>query len=378
MKAALGFFLAFACLAAPPLIAETPEQDLQYIRSEFQRLGRIDMARTQVPADQRKGMPTSHKESFPLLKLPPDLLAEAIDRSLRTGGKEERIGALAVYDYATSSTVHKIPKRPDYQGLLIHLLETDDQTNLTYSGGIAYTLTRFPSRETVLAYIDAAHRAKDPETREYLLLRTSSMLQMRPPIHSEMTPVEKERTLNELQAWLERNRDRIRFKGNGQPTLAGGEADEKHLALTTEDRARIRKDPGCVLKLIEVMMGGGNAGSEGTQLAERCGTALLGPEGARKFQESLKQADAGPPSFDQQMAMASARGGYPALDAVQLAVAYVAAYEKDPGLRNLAMEIYEELGTPEIERVLKGEPREVRKKAMALVDEVNGENEDED
>jgi hypothetical protein len=235
-------------------------------------------------------------------------------------------------------------------------------------------LTFYPSRETVLAYIDTAHRTKDPELRETLLVYSTALLQMRPPIHNQMTPLEKERTLNELEAWLEQNRDRIRFKKDGRPYLAGGEANDKPLELSAEDRSRIRKDPACVLKLMNAMMGGDSAGAE---LAGRCGTALLGTEGAHALQESLKQAtEEGPPSFDRQMTMTSARGNYPTMDAVQLAVAYVAAYETEPAARKLAMEIYDELGTPDIERVLKGEPREVRKKAMQLVDQVTGEDED--
>lgn len=370
----MSFLLLFAFVAVPTLKADTSGQDLQLLRAEFQRLGRIEVAREQAPADHRKGMPSSYKESFPLLKSPPDLLARAIDQSLRTGGREERIGALHVYSYAINNPSPILTKRADHQPLLIGLLESDDQTNRTYSEALVSTLSYFRTRETVLAYLDAVHRTKDPHLREHILRDSAMLLQMDFPIHNQMTPLEKVRTLNEMEAWLQQNRDRIRFKQNGQPYLAGGEADDKPIELSAEDRARIRKDPVCVLKLIEVMMGGGNA--DGSQLADRCGTALLGPEGARKFQEALKQADAGPPSFDQQMAMASARGSYPTMDAVQLAVAYVAAYETDPASRKLAMETYEEIGTPEIERVLKGEPREVRKKAMKLVDEVTGEDED--
>lgn len=375
MKAKVISLLLFF-LAALSLHAGSFDQEIQQIRTEFEKIGRMDMAWTQSPPDQRKGKPSGYRESLDVLEMPPDLLTEAIDRVLRSGEIVERIGALSVYWLGTHKPNLKLELRPDYQTLLIDLLKADNQANLTYSVGLVTALTSYRSRETVLAFLDTAHRTKNPELRQNLLESSTYLLHMRPLIHNQMTPMEKERTLNELEAWLERNRDRIRFKKDGTPYLAGGESGEKPPELSAEDRVRIRKDPACVLKLMYALMDGDSAGAD---LAGRCGAALLGAKGAQAFQESLKQGvEEGPPSFDRQMAMASARGGYPTMDAAQLAVAYVAAYETDPATRKLAMEIYDELGTPDIERVLKGEPREVRKKAMQLVDQVTGDDEDED
>lgn len=369
----MSFLLVIACVGTASIRAETQERGTESLRAELRRVGEISISRDRAPENLRKTFPNTHALCNQLLKSSSSSsLAEAIDQALRSGGVEEKTGALEMYWYATGWPGAKLEPRPDYRTLLIDLLRADDQSNLTYSGTLVSVLCTFPSRETVLALLDTSHRTKDPKLRETLLEYSASLLGMRTPIHNQMTALEKERTLNDLEAWLEQNRDRIRFKKGGRPYLAGGESGEKPVELAAEDRARIRKDPACVLKLLNAMMGGDSAGAD---LAGRCGAALLGTEGAQALQEALqKGAEEGPPSFDRQMAIASARGNYPTMDAVQLAVAYVAAYETDSGVRKLAMEVYDELGTSDIERVLKGESREVRKKARELVDQVTGED----
>ena len=102
----------------------------------------------------------------------------------------------------------------------------------------------------------------------------------------------------------------------------------------------------------------------------RCGAALFGSEGAdlinRATEASQKGTEA---SLDLQAAVVSSQGHYPVIDAVQLAVAYVAAYETDPASRTLAKQILDDLGSPEIARVLKGEPHIVRQKMRELSEE---------
>jgi hypothetical protein len=72
------------------------------------------------------------------------------------------------------------------------------------------------------------------------------------------------------------------------------------------------------------------------------------------------------------MGLAASRAQYPMIDAGLLAVAYVAADDPDPKRRELARKTLDDIGSPkDITRVLKGETKEVRKKAMALADEVN-------
>ena len=365
----LGIFLIVRTATAQSL-----EQEITTLRAGFVEVGRREIARSGVPRDRQRQLPSPYEACLPLLKAPPEILTEAIDRGIRTGSVEERIGALAVYGIAVSPPKRRLPKRPEYQAVLVDLLKQDDQRSEVFTGVLIGTLSEYRSRETVLAYLDTVPRTTDPETREGLLRSAASLLHLDVPIYQQTTPLEKERILADLETWLNRNRDRIRFKKDGQPYLAGGEADGKPVELTPEDRNHIRKDPVCVLKLISAMMEGEE---EAVQLTTRCGEALLGSEGAKLFRNAQDEAKTQEsPSFDAQAAMATARGKYPTMDAVQLAIAYVAAYETDPQARELARETLEDLGSPEMSRILKGEPREVRKKAMNLADEVLKDDEE--
>jgi hypothetical protein len=108
-------------------------------------------------------------------------------------------------------------------------------------------------------------------------------------------------------------------------------------------------------------------------LLNQCGDAMFGSEGAKLMREMMAQpAKIGTPTLDQQMGLAAARSKYPTFDAGLLAVAYVAADDPDPKHRELAKKTLDDIGDPhEITRVLKGESKEVRKKAMDLADEMD-------
>lgn len=356
-------------LGNPTAWTESLEEKVEALRAGFVEVGRREIARSGIPREQWRNTPDPYQAVLPLLHAPPEFLQEAIDRGIREGNVEERIGAMEVYANAVTPPKRRLPMRPEYQQLLIDMLKNDDQKTTAYTGVVITTLREYRSRETVLAFLDAAPRMTNPDMREGLLESAASLLHLDVPIYTDTTPLEKERILSNLESWLNRNRDRIRFNKDGQPYLAGGEASESsRLELTPEDRDRIRKDPTCVLKLVRAMIGGQGAISE---LAARCGEALLGSEEARLFREALKGSEeSGPPSLDFQAAMARARGKYPTMDAVQLAIAYVAAYDTDPAASNLARDTLEDLGFPDMNRVLKGEPREVRKKAKELLEDL--------
>jgi hypothetical protein len=366
MRRQAAFLLLLAVILAGRLgWAESFEERVAALRAGFSEIGRREIARSGVPREQWRNTPDPYQALLPVLHAPPEILQEAIDRGIREGDVEERIGAMEVYQIAISPPKIRLQKRPEYQVLLMDLLKHDDQECVTYTGVVITTLREYRSRETVLAFLDAAPRMINPVMREGLLRSSAVLLHLDVPIYTDTTLLEKERILSNLEAWLNRNRDRIRFNKDGQPYLAGGEASESsRLELTPEDRDRIRKDPTCVLKLVQAMIGGQGAVSE---LAAQCGEALLGTEGARLFHEARKGSqESGPPSLDFQSAMATVRGKYPTMDAVQLAIAYVAAYETDPEAISLARDTLEDFGAPEMSRVLKGEPREVRKKAKEL------------
>ena len=366
------WFVLGGILIVRPAFAESSDEGISALRSSFMRIGQQEVTRSQVSPDQRRQLPNPYEMCLSLLKASPETLTQAIDGAVREGTVEERIGALEVYELAISPTERRLTRRPEYQAVLMDLLKHDDLSMVAYTGVIIALLSDYHSRDAVLAQLDAAARTSNPEVHERLLRSAGSMLHMDVPIYQQTAPLEKERILSDLEAWLNRNRDRIRFKKDGQPYLAGGEADAKPVELTPEDRNRIRKDPVCVLQLISAMMEGSE---EVVALGTRCGEALLGSEGAKvlkEAQESAKTQES--PSLDSQAAMASARGKYPTMDAVQLAIAYVAAYETDPKSRELARDTLEDLGSTEMSRILKGEPREVRRKAKELAGEVSKED----
>ncbi len=348
--------------------AEAVDDQIAALRAGFAEVGRREIALAQVPKDQWHSLPdlpNPYAACLPLLKAPPVILAAAIDEGIRVGTREERIGALEVYQLAVSPEKRLFPLREEYQGLLIEFLKKDDLRSVPYTGVLLGTLHKYRSRETVLAEMDAASRCTVPEIRERLIVSAASMLKLEIPIYKQTTPLEKERVLADLESWLNRNRDKIRVNGRGELYVAAGGTREGNVELSAEDRGRIRKDPVCVLKLIGTMMEGGEEGPT-MELIERCGEALLGAEGVSLLRKSAETLTGEGPSLDLQAAMASARAKYPTMDAVQLAIAYVAAYETDSAALSLARETLDELGTPDMARVLKGEPREVRKKAREL------------
>jgi hypothetical protein len=220
--------------------------------------------------------------------------------------------------------------------------------------------------------MDRAAKEKDAKERENMIHLAAYLLTIELPIYQQTKALEREQILASFQVWYEQNKDRISFDSEWRPTVKGLDPNTKPRALTSQERARIRKDPACVLELLQGSSGGIEVSEERMQkLVDQCGEALYGPEGLRLVRQAADKSQAGgSQSFDLQMNLAAARAKYPMLDAALLAVAYVAADDADPKHRELAVLTLDDIGMPEdIVRVLKHETKDVRQKTMELADE---------
>jgi len=314
------------------------------------------------------------RRTLDLLKEPTDLVREAADIGIRQGNWVERIGAMGAYSDLIGFK-HE-PVNPAYRPIILNLLARDDLSFPRRAEAIVGFLNHYPCRETLFAFMDAEARTQNLDLKEFIVNQATGLLGMELRIDMRSTPLEKARAFAEFESWFEANKDRIRFNSKGEPRIRGGGAGREQKALGTEDRARIREDPMCVLRLAHGGLSDEDeAAMELAELNRKCGMALLGAEGSELMSQGLSAAGQGPLPLDLQAAMTSAQGKYPVMDAILLAAAYVAAYETDPRALDLARETLEEFGSPDMPRVLKGEPREVKKKAMVLMDEVLGKGE---
>jgi hypothetical protein len=377
MRPTTPIFILTLLLSWSSLFADSTQKTVSRLRTGFVEIGRLCIAWSQAMPEERKKIPSYYQAELHLLDVPAAILEEAIDRGIRQGQIEERVGALCVYNLASQPPAQRIARRADYQNLFIEMLQQDDQKVGAYTAVLLTNLRTYPAPETVRAIVDQIPRATNPHVREGLIDSAATLVQMEIPIYQQTTPVEKERVLSDLETYLMQNRDHIRVGEHGQLYIAADKNAPERILLTAEDRSRVRKDPACVLRLLHEMLEGGSGSLE---LSARCGEALLGQDGARLFAQAARQVNEGEvTTLDFQTAMASSRGKYPSMDAVLLAIAYVAAYQTDPEIRKLAQESLEDFGnSDDLRRVLKGEPRDVKKKAMALADEIfEGENDRE-
>ena len=360
--AAMGLFLA----ASP----RSKEETIAWIRAQFVEAMRVGGIWEATPEKDRKDTPTWYTALRPAMRQPADLILEAIDRSLQGNHKDERAGALSAYAELVSDG--KVPRSPTRFQQLLKLYAEDDGLSPAYTGTLVNALATYPSRETLQVLMDRAAHAKTAKDREGYLFVAANLLAIDLPLFTATKPLDRAQILAGFQAWYEKNKNSIRFDSKGDPSTRGAHPSEPPRNLTAEERAAVRKDPACVLELVE----GSSAGiriSEARlhELMDRCGEALFGPEGIRLMKEVADTAGkSGSPSFDQQISMAAARGEYPSLDAARLAFAYVAADDSDPQHRDLAKKALDDIGSPDdMARVLKGESGEVRRKALALAGE---------
>jgi hypothetical protein len=348
------------------------EETVAFIRARFVESTQLARLGDTIPEQDRRRLADWYGALVPAWKQPTDVLLEAIDISLHGENVDERSGALNAY----ISLVHsrRVEKDPRYFRLFLELLERDKGGFRFYTNSLVSALMLYPSPETVSVLMEFGARATAFEDKENYISLAADMLGIDLPIFKQTKPLERMQMVASFQAWYEKNKDRIRFDSEGSPSIKGANVNAKPRALTTEERMKIRKDPACVLELLQ----GSSAGIEVSEerlkeLTDQCGEALFGPDGVRLMKEMANTAQkSGSPSFDQQMSLAAARGNYPMLDAGLLAVAYVAADDADPRHRDLAKKTLDDLGMPEdIQRVLKREPKDVREKAMALAEEMN-------
>jgi hypothetical protein len=302
-----------------------------------------------------------------LLSLPKAEVLSTIDQSIRSGEKLEVSGALIAYSYLI--VMNKFTPELQYKPLLLDMLARDDFKSRTYTNAVAGALGWYRSRETMLAYMDAAKRAPDVMTRDEFVDSTAAMLDIQ--LHytlSDPTPDRKRRAIAEFEAWYEKNQDKIRFDKRGEPHFPGSPGEWKPPKLSSEDRERIKKNPVCVLKLFDSMMDPQNeAPGEFLDLNGKCGQALLGEEGSSLVAKTVLETKNGySPGLEREMALAAARDKYPVMSAVLTAAAYVAANEEDPQARGLAKRILDNFGQ-DLEEVLKQEPRWVRQGVQELL-----------
>jgi hypothetical protein len=172
-----------------------------------------------------------------------------------------------------------------------------------------------------------------------------------------------EKVLADFEDWFAKNRDRIQFNKEGQFKLSRNTSDTKSVGLSEEDRKRIRQDPVCVLRLMKSSFGEDDNLNHSKELASKCGAALWGVEGARAMSRALSEPEASP---ENQANLASLAGEYPMQDAATLAAVYIVAYQDENDGLEMAKDFLIRVNPKDVQRVGKGEPRWVVKKAEAL------------
>jgi hypothetical protein len=356
----------------PCLLSSTVnrEETVAFIRATFAESAQVERRWEATPENERKVSPTWYSALRPAMKQPTDIILEAIDRSLHGEVIDERSGALNAYDELVRAG--KVKKDPEHFRLFIGFLERDDGKSAYYTNSLVSALMLYPSPETVSALMGFGSKARTAAERQNYLSLAAGLLAIDLPIYQQTKPLEREQILANFQAWYEQNKERISFDSEGRPSVKGANPNVKPRALTSQERALIRKDPACVVELLQGSSGGIEVSEERMKkLLERCGEALYGPEGLRLVKHTSDKSQAGDSEeFDLQMNSAAARTKYPMLDAALLAVAYVAADDPDPKHRELALLTLDDIGMPEdIVRVLKNETKDVRQKTMELADE---------
>ena len=357
------------------------EPTVESLRARLKELGQLEVLHDEGkdPQEPRgpRGRTPREEALYQIVRMPRNPLRVGLGEALQSGDKEEVIGTIVVYMWTVNTSGHNFESEPvhqEYYPILLARLKRDDLQTPLYTGYICGALTLYPSRETYVAIMTAAKRSKSPKLHYELIDLTAAHLDIELGIHLQMPQMEKERTWNDFETWFWKNEKSISFDSQGRSSVAGERAKAKPRDLTDGERASIRKDPVCVLELFQGVTSGVSSSEERlATLVNQCGDSLFGPEGTKLMKQMVQESKkSGTPTFDQQMGLAAARGKYPMFNAALLAAAYVAADDPDLKHRELAKKTLDDIGTPEdITRVLKGEPKEVRQKAMALADEMN-------
>jgi hypothetical protein len=334
------------------------------IRSQFTQLGKVTIQLVEMKVPYGKGWTPVEDVKTDLRKQPREALREAIDQSIASGSKEERIGALDFY-YLELIYMNKEPPKREYKSVLLDLLAKDDLAVGEYTEALGLTLMKaYPSRETVFAFMEVAKRAPTHEMRVSFLSSAARLCGIEwLDIQPESRGPRVEKVLADFEDWFAKNRDRIQFNKEGQFRLSRNRSDTKPVGLREEDRKLIRQDPVCVLRLMKSSFGEDDNLNHSKDLASECGAALWGVEGARAISRALSESEASP---ENQANLASLAGEYPMQDAATLAAVYIVAYQDDKDGLEMAKDFLIRVNPKEVQRVGKGEPRWVVKKAEAL------------
>lgn len=374
MRIMSNTFLAFLLLAiVGSAVAASREEAIQDLKARMVRIGQLDEAYSAASRELRKTMESPYKEDLALQKEPLEPLVEAIDQTIRTGSREERIGGIGIY--CSLAYDRKLKPNPEYHPIFLGLLMNDEGPSDYFRFVLVNALHWYPTRETVLAYVDVAERSTNSSLRYTALARASDMMGMDLAVYNNVPEEQNEKAMSDFVSWVMRNKDRIRFSKKGHFRLAGGEVGEDREALREEDRARIRKDPAGVLRLFRQIVGDEDDSS--ADLTGDCAAGLLGPEGAALMAKRAALAREGKePSREMEANLASYQGSYPVADAALLAAVYIVSYEKDPEALKMAREMLIQASRGDVRRVAGSEPPAVRKKAERLAGERTEEEED--
>jgi len=375
MKKIVIVMLGILLIPSAPWLATT-QVDLESIRAQFREVAKLQELTRNLPKldqannEQRALWRQANDATRALTHKPIDQVLAAIDQSIHGKDELEIIGALSVYMFLI--VLHRAVPDIRYKPLLLDMLANDDFSSEIYTDTVAGFLHFYPSRETMLAYMDAAKRAPDARNRDEFLEATAGLLNIELNYTlSDPTPERKRKALAAFETWYEKNKNTVRFDSKGEPHFSGGPGEWKPPKLSSADKARIKADPVCVLRLFETIQASQDPKpGEVQELNARCGQALLGEKRATALASALEGAKNGSaPSLEQQFSMSSAAVDYPTVSAALTAVAYVASADPiEPKAKELAVRILDDFGE-DLQEILKDEPASVRKKVLELAEE---------
>jgi hypothetical protein len=347
---------------------DSRQKEIRELKAHLVKCAQMGEAALAVAPEARRGMPDSYQEELIIRKAPRDLLLEAIDQAIRTGTTEERAGAFGIY----AGLIYDGKEKPNKEYLTIFLdcIRTDDLRSLAFTFMLVNVLHWYPSRETVLAFVELSKRSSNFELRDTALSRAAEMMGMYIGVYKNATPEQNEKALSDFVSWVDKNADRIQFNSKGKFRLAHGGTSTDHDVLDAKDRERIRKDPVGVVRLFRQITDDDD--DSNADLNGDAAVGLLGPEGAALMakREAMAKEEREPGS-EMDARLGSYADSYPVQDAALLAAVYVVAYEKDPEGLRMAKEILIEASRSDVERVAAKEPRWVRKKAEALANDAS-------
>lgn len=373
----MNAFVVWLLIILSSARADDRQEAIDAIRASLSDAGNLMIQLSAAKAPSGGGWAPYEDIIAHVKQQPPDLVREATDRAIRQGTRVERIGALDIY--SRSVYMKKEPLNPAYQNILLGLLAEDDLQVSAYTGTIVVTLTTlYRSRDTVLTIMDAAKRAPTHEERVSLLQSAAYLCGIEwLDIQPESRGPRVEKVLADFESWFAQNRDRIQFTKDGKFRLSGPKPRVDRPELTKEDRERIRQNPACVLRLMNMTFTGEQKAGLSGELNSKCGVALFGTEGAKAMANAaLEGGDGVGLSAATQATLSSLAGAYPVVDAGILAAVYVVAIESDSKALELAKETLIQISPADVRRVAKSEPSSVIKKAEALANTSNQPSQD--